>query len=95
MKYVLLYESSPDFLTKVPAHIDAHRALWRTFQADNRLLMIGPFMDQPGGAMGVFATRPAAEEFVRLDPFVQYGIVARWAIREWNEVLVPPPASTS
>lgn len=89
MKYVLLYEAALDFRSRVPAHIEAHRALWAAFHADNRLLMVGPFTDEPaGGAMGVFSTRAAAEEFVRLDPFVQHGIVARWTIREWNEVLV-------
>lgn len=90
MKYVLFYEAAPDFKAKVPAHFEAHRALWRTFQADGRLLMIGPFADEPaGGAMGVFTSRAAAEEFVRLDPFVTGGIVARWTIREWNEALAP------
>lgn len=88
MKYVLTYRSTPGFMEKVPANIEAHRALWRTFHADKRLLMIGPFNDAPlGDAMGVFASRAAAEEFVRLDPFVQNGIVASWTIREWNEVL--------
>ena len=53
--------------------------------------MVGPFTDEPaGGAMGVFSSRSAAEEFVRADPFVTQGIVARWTIREWNEVLAPP-----
>jgi uncharacterized protein len=90
MKYVVFYESTPDFLTKVPQHIQAHRALWRTYQADGRLLMIGPFADEPvGGAMGVFSTRAAAEAFVREDPFVQGGIVAKWTIREWAEALMP------
>jgi len=88
MKYVLTYRSTPDFIEKVPAHIDAHRALWRTFHGDSRLLMVGPFSDPPlGDAMGIFTTREAAEEFVRLDPFVANGIVATWTIREWNEVL--------
>ncbi|HEY7894125.1 MAG TPA: YciI family protein [Gemmatimonadaceae bacterium] len=90
MKYVVMYESTPDFLQKVPLHIAAHRELWRVFQADNRLLLIGPFTDAPaGGAMGVFSTRAAAEEFVRADPFVTNGIVARWTIREWHEALMP------
>lgn len=89
MKYVLLYHSTPDFLEKVPAHIDAHRALWGTFYADKRLLMVGPFADPPlGDAMAVFTTREAAEEFVRLDPFVANGVVSVWTIREWQEVLV-------
>jgi uncharacterized protein len=90
MKYVLLYESTSDFRSKIAANIDAHRALWKTFHTDGRLLMVGPFTDEPaGGAMGVFTSRAAAEEFVRLDPFVANGVVARWTIREWSEVLSP------
>jgi len=88
MKYVLLYESAPDFRSKIPANIDAHRALWKTFNSDGRLLLVGPFTDEPaGGAMGVFSTRAAAEDFVRLDPFVTSGLVSKWTIREWNEAL--------
>lgn len=90
MKYVLFYVAGPDFLGKVPAHIEAHRALWRTYQARGEVLMIGPFTDQPaGGAMGIFTTRAAAEAFVREDPFVANGIVAQWTIREWAEALAP------
>jgi len=52
--------------------------------------MIGPFADAQGdGAMGIFTTRAAAEEFVRGDPFVLHGVVRNWTIREWNEALVP------
>ena len=88
MKYVLLYESAPDFRSKIPANIEAHRALWRIFHSDARLLLVGPFTDEPaGGAMGVFSSRAAAEDFVRLDPFVTNGLVSKWTIREWNEVL--------
>jgi uncharacterized protein len=39
--------------------------------------------------MGIFATRAAAEAFVRGDPFVLEGVVRRWEIRDWNEALVP------
>jgi uncharacterized protein len=90
MKFVLFYESAPDFRSKVPLHVEAHRGLWRSFSADGRLLMIGPFADEPAGAaMGVFTTRAAAEDFVRQDPFVTSGLVAKWTIREWMEALVP------
>jgi uncharacterized protein YciI len=89
MKYVLLYEAASDFRTKVPAHIAAHRALWQKYHTDGTLLMVGPFTDEPsGGAMAIFTTRAAAEAFVAADPFVAHGIVARFTIREWNEVLV-------
>jgi hypothetical protein len=90
MKYVLLYEAAEDFLSKVPQHFAAHRALWHEFHQAGTLLLIGPFTDEPaGGAMGVFTTRAAAQSFVSLDPFVTNGIVVRWMIREWNEVLAP------
>jgi uncharacterized protein YciI len=90
MKYVLFYESVPDFMARVPAHIDAHRALWKRFHDAGTLLMVGPFTDAPaGGALGVFTTREAAESFVSEDPFVKHGVVARHTIREWNEVLAP------
>jgi uncharacterized protein YciI len=90
MKYVLFYEAAPDFRSKVLVHIEAHRALWRSFSADGRLLMIGPFADEPaGGAMGVFTSRGAAEDFVARDPFVASGLVAKWTVREWMEALVP------
>lgn len=90
MKYVLFYEAAADFMTKVPLHLDAHRALWGRFHGEGTLLLIGPFTDQPaGGALAVFKTRAAAEAFVAADPFVTHGIVARFTIREWNEVLAP------
>ena len=44
-------------------------------------------LDRAGGALGIFTTREAAEEFIDGDPFVQNGVVARWTIREWKEVL--------
>ena len=52
--------------------------------------MIGPFANAlADGAMGIFTTRAAAEEFVRGDPFVRHGVVRNWTIREWNEALIP------
>ncbi len=90
MKFVLFYEAAPDFRAKVLLHIEAHRALWRSFSADGTLLMIGPFADeQAGGAMGVFTSRGAAEDFVARDPFVTSGLVAKWTVRERMEALVP------
>ena len=89
MKYVMFYEGADDFRSKVPLHIDAHRALWKQFHGEGQLLMVGPFTDAPAGAMGIFKSREAAERFVKLDPFVTHGVVAQWSIREWNEALAP------
>jgi uncharacterized protein YciI len=90
MKYVLLY-STPEELDMelVGAHFDDHRARWQVFQEAGTLLMIGPFADPRDGAMAVFTTAEAAEEFASADPFVVRGIVASWRVLPWNEALVP------
>jgi uncharacterized protein len=89
LKAVVFYESAADLVQKAPLHAAAHRARWREFADRGDLLMIGPFANaQEDGAMGIFTTREAAEEFVHGDPFVLHGVVRNWTIREWNEALV-------
>jgi uncharacterized protein len=89
MKYVLFYESADDVADKAPLHFPAHQARWQEFRERGSLLLIGPFSDR-GGAMGVFTTRAAAEEFVAGDPFVLHGVVRDWYIREWMEAIGNP-----
>lgn len=85
-KYVVLYESGDDVTSKAPIHFPAHRARWEEFRSRGELLLIGTFSDL-AGAMGVFSTREAAEEFVKGDPFVLHGVVKAWHIHEWNEAI--------
>jgi uncharacterized protein len=89
VKYVLVYESGPDTRALAPLHFDEHRAWFMGFHDRGLLLMVGPFVDGEGGAISVFTSREAAEEFVAGDPFVRNGVVASWKIREWREALVP------
>ena len=87
-KFVVLYESADDVLEKAPVHFAAHSERADEFHARGTLLMVGTFADpREQGAMAIFTTREAAEEFVAGDPFVLNGVVRRWEIREWNEVL--------
>lgn len=88
IKYILLYETAPDAVPKIPAHFPAHRAHWERYREDGTLLMIGPFASRQEGAMAIFTTREAAEEFAQNDPFVLEGLVANWRLLEWNEALV-------
>jgi uncharacterized protein YciI len=86
--FVTFYESGPDALELLPVHYPAHRARVDEFHARGDLLMVGTFADPIAeGAMAVFRTREAAEEFVANDPFVTSGAVGRWYLREWNEAL--------
>jgi uncharacterized protein len=86
VKYVLFYEAAAD-MNRAREVFPAHRAKWQEFVDRGQLLMIGPFTDPGQGAMGVFTTRAAAEEFVRVDPFVLEGVVKKWELREWREAL--------
>jgi uncharacterized protein len=89
VKYVLVYESADDVAQTAPVHFAAHRARWPEFQANGTLLLIGPYSDQ-SGALAVFTTREAAEEFARSDPFVLNGVVRDWWVKEWMEALGGP-----
>lgn len=84
MKTVLLYESSDDVMTLAPIHFPAHKARIDAFQARGILEAIGPFADPRAGAMGIFTSREAAEEFVADDPFVLEGVVSGHRILEWH-----------
>jgi uncharacterized protein YciI len=87
VKYVLLYESGDDVLARAPAHFPAHGARLDEFHERGTLLAVGTFGNpQEEGSMAIFATREAAEEFAREDPFVLHGVVRSWQVREWDEV---------
>jgi uncharacterized protein YciI len=87
MKYVLQYEPADYFIERVMPHFAAHKARWKEYTDKGTLLMIGPFSDPIHGAMAIFKTREAAEEFAKGDPFVTNGIVKSWTILEWREAI--------
>jgi uncharacterized protein len=91
VKYVVFYEiaDGDDVMPKIREHNPAHRARWARCHTRGELLMIGPFTDLRDGALAVFTTREAAEEFVSGDPFVLHGVVSKWRIAELMEALVP------
>ncbi len=88
MKYVVFYEGPSD-MERVRQLFPAHKAKWKEFQERGQLLMIGPFADPRLGAMGIFSTREAAEDFITVDPVVLEGVVKRWELREWREAIGP------
>jgi uncharacterized protein YciI len=87
-KTVVLYHSAGDVLGRAPAYAAAHHALIAEYATSGELLLIGTFGDPVReGAMCVFRSRAAAEEWVTRDPFVTEGLVERYEIRAWNEIL--------
>jgi uncharacterized protein YciI len=87
MKVVMFYEVAPEGMAKARANFPAHRARLDEFKARGTLLLAGPYANPAEGALGVFTTREAAEEFIAGDPFVVNGVVGKWTLKDWNEVL--------
>ncbi len=85
-KWVLLYETAEGGLPKAQLHFPAHRARLDAFHARGVLLQVGTLGSPPRGALAVFTTREAAEEFMREDPFVLHGAVKPGVIHEWNDL---------
>ncbi|NMH96961.1 YciI family protein [Pseudonocardia acidicola] len=89
MKYVVFYEAVDDVATAAAPHLQAHQERLKDFHARGTLLMAGALGSPPTGAMGVFTSREAADEFIAGDPFVTGGVVRSHRVQEWNEVLTP------
>lgn len=84
MKFISFYEMAPGAMARIKEHYPAHRVRLDEFHAKGVLIAAGPFGNPPEGALGIFSTREGAEEFVRGDPFVTNGLVAKWRVLEWN-----------
>ena len=86
-RYVLFYDTGENYPAGAREHFPAHQARYQEFMRRGMLLSVGPFTDGGGGAMAVFTSRDAAEEFVAEDPFMLNGVVSsKWHVREWLEV---------
>ena len=88
MKIVAFYDVAPAALPRIKEHFPAHRARLDEFHQRGVLLMAGPLGNPPEGAMAVFTTREAAEEFIKGDPFVVHGLVSKWRLVEWNVAFI-------
>jgi uncharacterized protein len=89
VEYVLFYENGDAPRELAQQLYPAHRDRWDEFREAGSLLAIGPFTDG-SGAMGVFTSKAAAEEFAASDPFVLQGVVGAWRITEWAEAILSP-----
>jgi uncharacterized protein YciI len=87
MKTVVIGESSGASMEAIMAAYPRHKAVVDKYIANGDVIGIGPFSDR--GNMAIFKTRDAAEQFVKEDPFILEGLVKSFAIREWNDNLIP------
>ncbi|MDB5051567.1 MAG: hypothetical protein JWO30_4638 [Fibrobacteres bacterium] len=88
MKAVIFYETANVPMEKIMEAYPRHKKLVDAFHAKGEVIAIGTWANPMEGSMGVFANRDAAERFVKEDPFVSEGIVAKATIRDWKESLL-------
>jgi len=86
--FVLIYEFSPDFLSRRLAFRAEHLALARASAARGELQLGGRLEDEPTGLV-LFKAESAAlvEQFAQSDPYVINGVVQSYRIREWTTVV--------
>jgi len=88
MKIIMFYDMAPDGLSKVKDNIDGHRERLLEYHKKGVLLMAGPLANPTEGAIGIFTNMESAKNFVEGDPFVKNGVVLKYRLVEWNEVLM-------
>lgn len=89
MKALLFYDIAPTGASRLAANLPGHHARLQEFRARGAVLMAGPFGQPPTGALVVFNSVQAAEEFVAADPLVFNGVVTAHRIQPWSELLQP------
>jgi uncharacterized protein YciI len=87
MKAVVIGESSGATMELIMGVYPRHKLIVDKYIARGDVIGIGPFADR--GNMAIFRTRTAAEEFVKEDPFILEGLVKSFAIRDWDDNLLP------
>jgi len=94
MKAVVFYERAAVSGERIMEIYPRHKTFINLFAKEGKVIAIGTFAEDIDssmnfGSMGIFKDKQAAEDFVKQDPFVLEGAVAKAIIREWNELLLP------
>jgi len=87
MKVVVIGEGSGATMNTIMSVYPRHKIVVDKFIERGDIIGIGPFTG--GGNMAIFKTRDAAERFAAEDPFILEGLIKSFAIREWNDNLIP------
>jgi uncharacterized protein YciI len=87
MKAVVIGEPSGATMETIMSVYPRHKLVVDKYIAKGEVIGIGPFGDR--GNMAIFKTRAAAEQFVTEDPFILEGLVKSFAIRDWNDTILP------
>ena len=91
--FILFYEVVDDFPLKRTPFRAQHLQQVQDAHDRGELLMAGVLAEPADRAVLVFRVdgRSAVEEFARSDPYVANGLVTRWQVRSWMQVIATKP----
>lgn len=87
--YVLFYDVVDDYLRRRTQFREEHLHLVRKLHEQGDILLGGALADPADRVLLVFHTDDPGiiDDFVKKDPYVKNGLVARWKIRLWTVVI--------
>jgi uncharacterized protein len=87
--FVLFYEVADDFVERRIPFRQRHLQLVEEAHARGELLLAGALSEPADRALLVFqcADRAIPEAFASVDPYVVNGLVKKWEVRPWNNVI--------
>lgn len=91
--FALFYETTDDFITRRTPYRADHLKLAQEAHDRGELLLAGAFADSAEGALLIFRApdRSVAVDFAGRDPYVREGLVTRWYVRPWTQVIGDGP----
>jgi len=94
MHFLLFYDAADDYLSRRAAHRAEHLRLAREAHGRGELILGGALADPVDGAVLLFRGESAAvaEAFASADPYVRFGLIRAWRVREWTTVVGDDPA---
>ncbi|MFZ0738775.1 MAG: YciI-like protein [Candidatus Acidiferrales bacterium] len=87
--FVLFYDVVDDFVARRTPFRQEHLRLVEEAHARGELALAGALSEPADRALLIFqcADRSIAEAFANHDPYVMNGLVKKWEVRPWNNVL--------
>jgi uncharacterized protein YciI len=87
--YALIYHLVDDYMTRRGQFREEHLKLAKELNEKYELVLAGAFSDPPDKALLIFhvSDKSIIEEFVKKDPYVKNGLIAKWEIRSWTVVI--------
>ena len=88
--FILSYEVVDEFVARRAPFRQQHLQLVQETHARGELLLAGALAEPADRALLVFqcADRSIPETFVSQDPYVINGLVKKWEVRPWNNVII-------